>query len=348
MKPLFECELHYFHTVGLAQIYDGFEKLRRIGIVDFTLKPIKGNSYKPLLTVIVNKKHRVIYDTLDGMNWINGSIEDNLDYFKNSIQADFYFKRSYNKQVLDHAPQNCRVYPLGLNYPFKPEGRFPKEFKETIKDLVRNNSIVSKYYNRTSFCSRDFEFYPIPCEENKVLGLTRLWNPGDVSLEHLKIEREIINKNRIDWIEACQKEFGRYFVGGLIKDDFSMQRSKELVMPFSLTKREVFLNAIREHNICIATTGLHDSLGWRFGEYVAASRAIISEPLRSELPGKFENEKNYLIFNNEEELLNKIHFLRTNKDALFEMMNNNFQYYSNYLRPDRLVLNTLLVIHQNS
>ncbi len=97
----------------------------------------------------------------------------------------------------------------------------------------------------------------------------------------------------------------------------------------------------------MATTGLHNSIGWKFGEYVAASRAILSEPLIYGLPGNFEHGKNYLPFNNEDELLHKTYSLLKNKDELLDMMNSNFHYYNNFLRPDKLVLNTLLKIYQN-
>ena len=132
-----------------------------------------------------------------------------------------------------------------------------------------------------------------------------------------------------------------------MKIAFLFKRSKDLIAPFSLTKREAYLQVIKEHNICIATTGLHNSISWKFGEYVAASRAILSEPLIYELPGNFENSKNYLSFNNEDELLNGTYSLLKNKDELFDMMNNNFHYYNNFLRHYRLVFNTLISIYQN-
>ena len=43
----------------------------------------------------------------------------------------------------------------------------------------------------------------------------------------------------------------------------------------------------------MASTGLHGSTGWKLAEYVAAGRAIVTEPLRYTLPGGFEEGKNY-------------------------------------------------------
>lgn len=348
MKPMIKCELAYFPSPHLSQIYAGFGQLKKIGIVELSLSSkLPKNPPKPLLTVNVNEKYTVIYDTLDGLNWIDGTIEENLNYFKNNIKADFYFKRSYNKNVFEHAPRNCQIFPLGLNYDIRSEPLYFKGITEKVKDILICNKFSSKLLKlNNAICTSDFEFYPL-CNEIKILFLTRLWNPDDVSLEHLKTERESINKNRISCIRACQNELGNSFTGGLVKDSFSIQAYKELTSPRSLTDKREFLKAIKSHSICIATTGLHNSIGWRFGEYVAASRGIITEPLAYDLPGEFESGKNYLKFCNETELLNQILFLREHPKLLFEMMNNNYHYYNNYLKPGNLILNTLLTVLQN-
>lgn len=39
------------------------------------------------------------------------------------------------------------------------------------------------------------------------------------------------------------------------------------------------MRLMKQSRICIATTGLHDSIGWKFAEYVVAGRTIVIEPL---------------------------------------------------------------------
>lgn len=196
--------------------------------------------------------------------------------------------------------------------------------------------------------SKEFEFYPVPNKETKILFLTKLWDPADFSSEHIKIEVEKINETRISCIRVCKKEFGNRFLGGIEKSKFSARAAKELTMPLEAKQKRLFIQRIREHNICIATTGLHGSIGWKFGEYVAASRAVISEPLVFKVPGNFEKEKNYLEFASENALIEKINVLLTESEKLSEMMMNNFNYYNKFLRPDLLVLNTLLKLNELS
>lgn len=348
MRPLFKCEFNYVHCKHLNIIYDGFEKLRKKGIIELVIKPKVNNSRKPLLKVLVNNKYRVIYDTLDGFNWVNGSYQENLNYFKNNIKADFYFKRSYSEIIKKDAPQNCQIFPLGLYFFVKPEGKYPIEFKDRLHNIYFNK-LRKLYYNfdlSILFNSKkdDLEYYPILNKVNRILFLTRIWNPDDVETEVLKIERERINKDRISVIRECRKEFGDIFIGGLQYDSFSVKKCKDLVVPYTVTNKKSFLRNIKISNICIATTGLHNSIGGKLAEYISASRGIVSQPLNYKPTGDFETGKNYSVFNNESELLNCIYHLLTNRDKLASMMHSNFNYYNNYLRSDILVLNTLFKV----
>jgi hypothetical protein len=97
--------------------------------------------------------------------------------------------------------------------------------------------------------------------------------------------------------------------------------------------------------ICIATNGLHDSIGRKFGEYVAASRAIVTEELRYQLPGIFSEGINHLEFSNSFDLIKNIQLLEKDRDFMYSMMKSNYNYYRSYLQPDLMVLNTLLKIY---
>jgi hypothetical protein len=89
---------------------------------------------------------------------------------------------------------------------------------------------------------------------------------------------------------------------------------------------------------------LHGSIGWKFGEYVAASRAIISEPLRYLLPGNFQKNTNYLEFNNPDSLIEQITILLSDQKKTLSIMEANFNYYNNYVKAENLILNTLFQV----
>jgi hypothetical protein len=94
----------------------------------------------------------------------------------------------------------------------------------------------------------------------------------------------------------------------------------------------------------VATLGLNNSNGWKLGEYVALSKAIVTEPLRYLVPGNFAKEQNYLEFTAPEELVESAARLFDNKDLRFAMMTNNYTYYQAYLKPDVLILNSLSIV----
>ena len=98
----------------------------------------------------------------------------------------------------------------------------------------------------------------------------------------------------------------------------------------------------------MATTGLNGSNGWKLGEYVALSKAVISEPLVFQVTGDFAKEKNYLEFTDPEKLVTAATRLFDDKTLRLALMINNYRYYQAYLRPDALILNTLATVFQHN
>ena len=108
-----------------------------------------------------------------------------------------------------------------------------------------------------------------------------------------------------------------------------------------MTSQESYLRLLRSHPICVASTGLHGSTGWKLAEYVAFSKAILSEQLVYEVPGGFAPGANYLEFSSPEECLNAAVRLIEDADLRQRIMRNNAGYYRQYLHPAALLKNAL-------
>ena len=350
MKPMFTCELDYTPNFHLMQIYAGLYALKNKGLIDLKVNFKKSNKNTlPLTTAVINNKYKVVYDCLDGLTWIPGNMDDNLAHFKNTYNVDFFFKRSYQSAMQTSKPAGCKVYPLGLNYNVQPDENllaYNNSFKDKIEYLLKTNSWTSKVFGKRFYYAKDFEFPPLHQGKDKILFITRLWSPEEAKSEHSKHFRKHLNDVRIECIEACKKEYGKFFTGGIYREKYAEKNYPLFVMPDELTNKNSFLQSVKEHNICITTTGLHHSIGWKLAEYVAASRAIITEPLEFEVTGDFNEGKNYLQFTTAAEMLNKIEYLLSNKEATRQMMLDNYHYYNNYLKPENLVLNTFLKINE--
>ena len=101
MKTRIKCELFYRRSLHLKQLYTGFLELKKYGVVDIVVREQPaGDQDCALLHALINDRHKVVYDVLDGLNWIIGSVEENLDYFAANSDCEYYFKGSFDPRLL--------------------------------------------------------------------------------------------------------------------------------------------------------------------------------------------------------------------------------------------------------
>lgn len=146
---------------------------------------------------------------------------------------------------------------------------------------------------------------------------------------------------RIDIIRALKDKYGKAFYGGLEDSDLARQLAPDLILSKKYTNKRAYLKRMRNSDICIASTGLHNSIGWKFAEYIVASKAICSERLCYEVPGGFNKNKNYIEFDSVDSCADSVDYLVHHPEKIREMQNANREYYINFLKPDILVANTL-------
>lgn len=174
--------------------------------------------------------------------------------------------------------------------------------------------------------------YKVNSGKPMILFSTRLWE-GE--------ENQGINTMRIGIIRALKGKYGKSFRGGLADSELARQIAPGLIISRLYTNKFSYLRRLHNSDICIASTGLHDSIGWKTAEYIAASKAIISEKLNYEVPGNWLKNKNYIEFDSVESCVMAVDSLVNNPDKIIDMQNANREYYLNYLKPDVLVARTL-------
>lgn len=175
--------------------------------------------------------------------------------------------------------------------------------------------------------------------------MTRLWD-YTAKRDEINEQRKCINRIRIETIKALKNEFGSAFFGGIFPNKMS-EKYPDLVLSRFDTQKYSYIKRLRSSTICIATTGLHDSIGWKMPEYVAASKCIISEPLLYEVTGDFKEKVNYLEYTDVDTLISHVHRLLDDNDMRFNMQICNYRYYREYLRPDSLMLNLIAKVKSN-
>jgi hypothetical protein len=345
---------------GLSQVYTGFALLNAAGRIrlrqhvvpsenlDLTQPQHLRDAQKDHLLVELDGGRRVFYDTHDSPEIDPVALN----------QVDIYFKRSFSPDVVP-AGQAGRVLPLGLNYALYLGGFDRFEFQRELafrRGLRAKARLLARTAWRRGAMDAATEHFrptvanmyapPDPEGEPRVLFMVRAWDPLDVP-DRSPIHREQraeINETRARCVMLLRKEFGSRFTGGFRHDDYAQQHYRQvLIADARQAFKANYLKLLASHPICVATTGLHGSIGWKFGEYVAFSKAILSEPLRYQVPGNLAEGGNYLVFRTPEECVERAVTLFEDAGLRGSMMQANHQYFQRYLRPDRLVLRTLEV-----
>jgi hypothetical protein len=343
-----KCELFCrSNSNHIELIYTGFRWLEQQGKIDISyhilrhLPPDFPTSSIHHLIVKVNGTKLILFDMLD-----IGDINPETLH-----RMDFYFKRSFNATAIGPELAYRKVFPLGLSYKVYEkypswfsfnriflEGTIGKMAKFTIRNIFTPFSSLFPAHYRPH-CDNCFA-EPDPSLPAGIIFMARLWDPSR-ALPNLRYEREVMNAMRVDCIRKLRQEFGSHFMGGLAHDEYTSRYFADcLLQDNRLSEIGNYVRLLRNYPIGVATNGLTNSIGWKFAEYVAFSRAVVSEKLCFEAPG-LEAGKHYLEFTTADECVEAASRLMGDKQLLTEMMINNQKYYQTFLRPDLLVWNAI-------
>ena len=366
------CKIIYGNTTDshLSQILSGYELLKNMGLIKFKTEynpKYINNQYIHNVLIEVNFSNgtRICYDLSDGYH---GFVD--MGKFDNILEkVDFYFKRSSNDKINSVLKNKQKIKTLGFNYfvsckknPFYDFKYFKESKLSYLKQYYHYFRTVNKINSDYNY--KNFESKPnSDTSDYKVLYNVRLWDHEQIKLENLingfpelslnevkcvhekwQFDYKNITEERIEQIKALKDNLKEKFVGGIIENKHSLKIAPNLLASNNIVNKKEYIKLIKGNFICIANRGLHNSTGWKFAEYIAASKAIISEPLTYNVVGDFKEENNYLTFTSPEILVDKASYLLNNIDLIHRMEKENYMYYQKFLKPDKLIYNTLVQI----
>ena len=327
----------------LSQIYTGFSLLHEAGDIvlsqecrnkDFfdATKPqhLRDAKHAHLL-VILNDEIKLYYDCHD-----SHEIDETA-----AGEVDCYFKRSYAQSRIPGSISST-VFPLGLNYEVYPESvdsfeqqRLASRSQLSVPEVPRFRPTVEKMHAT-----------PDSLPARGVLFITRAWDPfdhPDRSDEKIA-ERISINESRARCIKVLKREFGDSILAGFSHTEYAARHYPDaLLQDNKLSEKENYIKLLTLYPICVTTTGLHGSIGWKMGEYVAFSRAIVSEKLNYDVPGDFKQGHNYLSFDEPDQCASMVNDLLSDVALKNAMTKANHEYYLSYLKPDAMIWRTLKI-----
>jgi hypothetical protein len=343
------CELQYWsNSRHLRQLYAGLAELARAGVLNVTqrfFEPPRRQVLPQHLREAWRDQARLV---LGGERLVHFDMHDSHEVDEiAAIECDEYFKRSYRQDQI--SPELLgRVKPWGLNYWVEPPYFTPSAWERAWRcerGLDRFREALRFLPGRWSTPTlADLESPPEPMDDPRVLFLTRVWDPQDSpgrSREKIE-EMEALNDLRAACIIKLRKAFGSRFLGGLTDSKFARKHYPDaLVTDQGATKKRSYLELLRQYPICVTSAGLHGSNGWKLGEYVALSKAIVTEPLQHEVPGAFTASSNYLEFRGPSHCVEAVGELMENREQRAAMMQANRQHYLQWLHPAQLLARAL-------
>lgn len=352
-----KCTIHAYSTaLHVSQLYTGFSLLARNGEINLKQR-LSNYSHKgkPCMAHLGPHALNGLFVELNDDKVLFYDTSDRCDLYEEALEvSDFYFKRSYLPSAVQ-AGYTSAVFPLGLNYPLYSGTLCRYEWARFLgrTDVFNNfpRGLLTRIAELASikFLPRATSMYatPNPDQEPRVLFIARAWDPDNdpvgLSAER-KADRRQINEMRARCLTLLKKELGSRFYGGFIRTDYAMDHFKDLLLEnVSISKQRSYISLLHDYPICIATTGLHGSIGWKMGEYVSFSKSIVSERLGYVVPGGFEKDRNYLEFDTPSLCLEQAMRLVEDKHCRQQMLDANWHYYREHLSPDRLILRTLKI-----
>lgn len=277
---------------------------------------------------------KILYDLDDGYQNIDGIKKDILI-------CDLYFKRSFSSILnkdLGLDVYRSKMFPLGFNYDVALKGRYygvPATMRSRLRDCL--SSVMPTQVRRMLYpcLPENIEMLPsFKADSHKpvIMFYTRLWS-GD--------ENRGINEMRIGIIRELRKKYGEMFRGGLCDSPLARQMAPDLIQNRFVTGKYFYLKRVHKADICIASTGLFNSIGWKTAEYIVASKAVCCEKLCYEVPGNWEQNINYIEFDSVDSCIEAVDYLTSHPEEIVAMQNANRDYYLKHLKPDVLVARTL-------
>lgn len=350
----------------------GLLKLAEKGIIKLQFEPasyqrdnrvtvsedgICSRNYRPypwspefLITEIATGKQ--VKMTVDLQDW------DQMFSYHSLKNCDIIFKRAYtSKASLVSKEFNIPILPAGINHSAIINSL---EFKDALTKHQSWNKIQYAIYNPREIWrylkekikkkKQSNSISPLPKSENEYLQ-----SPPSTPYVFFQVEfhnwnnRESIkiNKTRAEIIRTLRKELGPKFVGGMyFKNGVNPEYADCLTNVPS--KREIYLQFVKEATVVICSNGFGDSIPWKLPEYLQIGKCIVAETLAHKVPVAFSMNE-ILFFDNINQCVEHSNSLLADKERRAIMEKESKEYYEKHILPEnsmlRMIKQSFEIVH---
>ena len=347
-----ECYVHPSQSLfHMSLVYCGLIGLAQYGNIELSYqrsKPVSDTGGPPWMSWLAIEKC-----STGERRIIHFDLEDRSDVVSMSAleDCDVYFKRSYYPPDLSALPVHLRnkVAPFGLNFGCRTRQStwqiLPRVIPLMFIEVCRSPGQLSRWGRRDLNNIRaflgtlpigDYEQSPSHPLNTVVMFQTRVWSPGEMKSD---VEEET-NQPRADLARRLKREFRSRFWGGLVATPHAKRYYPDAITNLP-SRRSQYIALSKRALIGVYTRGLHDSLAFKLPEYLAASKCIVGEALRNELPTPLVPDVHYLRFASADECVEQCTRLLEDSHLAEEMRYDNWEYYQSEVRPVRLLTKCL-------
>jgi hypothetical protein len=281
---------------------------------------------------------------------------DNANVFGHNKMAvcDVYYKRNYIPEITEPAcpPEHRdKLRPLGITFAVRNEHdrsdwivrsqglwRDERPWREkSPRDIIHSlyRSWKQPEVLHARLTQADFETDDIENSQNVVLFQTWPYNP--TSSPHPG-DSQATTDERALFIRTLKEGLGERFVGGFHKlDMYSSEYYPECAAPKPMSHAE-YIAFMKTCRICVYSHGVRDSLAFKLGEYLASSRCIVAQRIKTKLPVPLEDGRDVLFFDTAKEMVEKSRQLLDDEALQRRLSKGAHDYYQMHVKPRERVL----------
>jgi hypothetical protein len=319
-------------------------------------------SFKPCFAFVPSEIYCTLLDVTEQATGTRRVVaidwRDNADVLctKKLAACDLYFKRNYIPDKTDPVcpPEHrAKLRPLGItmvvrgsherpNWVIWNQGlwryerpliqKSPRSILHTLYRTWKQPEVV-----RSRLRQEGFEADSLNGAQNVVLFQTRAFDPSDSTFPD---DTQRITEERAHFIRALRDTLGERFVGGFVPDAYARAHYPDCLASESLGQN-AYVQLVKSCRICVYSRGLRDSPANKLGEYLAGSRCIVAQRLKTHLPAELKDGRDILFFDTASELAEKCRNLLDDPELQQRLSQGARSYYQMHVKPRERVLQML-------
>jgi hypothetical protein len=334
VSPHFDLTIMSGILSGIATL----EKRKRISL-SFEFMSTSANDPEPLMEMVVTHRRtgevrNVVIDCYDRADRVCASA---LQF------SDVYFKRALGPETRGAACPSYaqRIAPAGLSIACYSRAAW-RHVCITIlaswsNESKRTRSALAELLHRAYEGARLWLTFPLPhgpvlrdtdTKQMNIVFQPRLWptTPGSGD------QFDVANLDRIATARALRKAFPHEQAIGLVHSDTAAALAPELQLPEHVRTGKYHAQ-LRQSHIAVSCVGLSGSVGFKFGESLAAGTAVINPPITHEFLSPIVEGTHYLAYRSPEECVDVCRRLMSDHALVARMGEVNRRYFLDWIDP---------------